>query len=485
MRVGPILPALLLAGCYLSHGADARRDGGGFDGARPDAARADAARRDAGPAGPCGATEGRRLELEVGPAEAPRVVDCPAAAPTPPCPGLCGNGSIDSCGLGGGTVETCDGSAACPSGFAGGTACCESCVLDVIDCEECRGASGVERCEALPTGLASDSLFGALGVGAGAPGAAFAWTIGSPTGGRLVVVDTLAEPDSTPSPPVCLAIGDGSVFRVDIAPTRDGFRLAATTADATEIAELDATGRPRGRAYRLVDLHGARLHARPDGGSLLVAGVGSQVDGVGVDPDGTPRWRTRLAEYSAEPSFGGAVHVDGHMLVALRAEEARIAVLTIEDDGELVCDRTVFPEDAEYPFIDARDGEIQLTFTSFGDRPGGARWLRLDPTGAPLGDPVALEGGMDTFNPAPIRLVPGGALVLVGGYTGGTYVAGHLDLHRLDASGGYRAPVERVVENPDGDARHRLVRWGDALLAAWLRGGPSAPSGIGFAVLRP
>lgn len=278
-----------------------------------------------------------------------------------------------------------------------------------------------------------------------------------------------------------------SASDIDLAATADGWVVAVQTTKGVELLRLADDGT---RAAPTEVLAGAALPGittTPAGDVLVVhtgvhAGRHAQLATL-VDRRGRAAWTTEVFAGTIEPNFGGQVYTDGGGFLVGRRDNAGVSVARVEQDGT-VSARRVVGGSTEYPSLVWCGGEGRVVWTDFGRMK--IRSTALDRRGDVIGPEQVLGGTPEYFNHSPAVCDGAGALVLLGGYTGGTGVSNRLDLTHVDRERGALPGAIRVLAEGDHAAYDpRLARLDDRRVAvAWVSLGPARTRAqIGLAVV--
>ncbi len=266
----------------------------------------------------------------------PPILGCLQTGETPcdagcgSCPGLCGNGRIDSCQEGslyGPVSEECDGippaGQTCASqGYASGTLACVNCSVDSTGCGAC--AAGPRTVACGRSSLQGATLDFGPALAATATELAVVWMEANP---GIQLHFTRLSPDLSVISDTCLM---GLTSPDDYAPGLKRFSAAASTSgwliaipheDGLTVASVDPAGTLKSRrttpfsaTYVGID-HMAVLVARPDGNPLL-----AWVDSGDGGPSGT--------------LFADVLAADGSVLTQLVGDSA------MHGNGPSSCPRT-------------------------------------------------------------------------------------------------------------------------------------------------
>lgn len=320
------LAALLLSGCYLSHGRgglDASSDGGPGDSGPRDGGPRDSGRRDAGP-----------LDCTVTPSLPPRECE--------PAPVSCASGT--------------PGCAPCAAGIA------------------CLRFAG----DALSASLAVDGERAAL-----------AWIRVDPSGAGSTVFFAHVEGDLSVGP-IGSCFDHRAPQEVALARATGGWVMAVEEDRALAVHLLDDNGNDRGPPMRIEDAVAPVLADRPVGGPLLVwtgsRGLMAALVADGCTPGSAP---VELIRDPVEPRFADAAFIGDAFLAICRSAGVTVARVGLDGlmEGPVVMPAT---GSTETPSIASSGGEILAGYSEFGASPSGVQLLRLGPDGRALAPPSSL-----------------------------------------------------------------------------------------------
>lgn len=283
-----------------------------------------------------------------------------------------------------------------------------------------------------------------------------------------------------------LDVSPGAVD-VDLAATSDGWVVAVQTEQGVELQRLADDGTRAGPRTTLAGAWTPGITTTPTGDVLVVhtaerGGRFPQIASL-VDRRGAVAWASEVFDGSIEPNFGGQVYTDGGGFLVGRRDNTGVAVARVEPDGA-VSARRVVAASTEYPSLIWCGAEGRLVWTDFDKLK--IRSTALDRAGNAQGPEHVLGGTPEYFNHSPALCDGAGALVLLGGYTGGTGVSNRLDLTRVDRERGAQPGAIRVLADGDHTAYDpRLTRLDDRRVAvAWISLGPTRTRAqIGLAVV--
>jgi len=233
-----------------------------------------------------------------------------------------------------------------------------------------------------------------------------------------------------------------AVYDIAVAAGRSGWLVATAEVSATVVHHVGLDGTIDGPSLRLPGSVAPHLVVEPSGDVLLVrTGASGTQAALLTSLDAPPRWDVVLVEHAVEPRFSSAVAVDGGFLVSLRGPEG-IEVVRLERDGSIGARQRQMGSSTEYPKLASCGRDARMVWADFSSQ-GMMRWARLDGRGASSDEPSTLGVIPEYFDPSPLLCDGHDSIVLLGGYTGGTGVASHLELVRVDAGGhaGERLPV--------------------------------------------
>ncbi len=407
------------------------------------------------------------------------LLGCPVPTLEPPCPGLCGNGSLDACAGGAEDCEDTAGSETCQSlGYADGTLSCTDCRFDRSECDDCAPGGVVQACRhfggvsvagfaiaARPDRIVVASYL--QGAGGSGVGAHVFWFDGWSS--KLVTI-----------PPGCLRAS--GIHGVELGRTPSGFLIAIDNTDGIDL--FDVGGNLNG--YRLAGAHNPRFASRPGAGPLLGFEIGEAQWAALLDVDGSVLWTTKVFDDTYTSTPYDAVFVGDAFLLAKRlvgpGASGGVRVARIEIDGRLTCVTQPGSAATEYPQL-AWDGTRgRVTWADFTNA-AVVKHAFIDAHAA-ASDVTTLS--LTDYNPAPVLASGTGSLVLLGSGTGGVYLANGLTAERLDASGGVQSS-DPFVDNPGNVTGYRLAPIdAHTAVAGWMRtsGGWGEGDGIGLALVK-
>lgn len=281
----------------------------------------------------------------------------------------------------------------------------------------------------------------------------------------------------------------GSAFDIDLAATADGWVVAVQTDQSLELLRLAPDGAPAGPRTALARAWTPGITTTPAGDVLVVhtATLDGRAPEVAtlVDRRGAVVWSTEVFEGSIEPNFGGQVYTDGGGFLVGRRDNHGVSVARVEPDGTVSARRTVAGS-TEYPSLAWCGADGRLVWTDFGALK--IRGTAIDRAGRAQGVEHVLGGTPTYFNHSPALCDGPGALVLLGGYTGGTGVSNRLDLTHVDpVRGPQPGAVAVLADNGHNAYDSRLVRLDDRRVAVgWISlSRAHTRSQIGLAVVEP
>lgn len=271
---------------------------------------------------------------------------------------------------------------------------------------------------------------------------------------------------------------------VAVAPWRSGWVVATSDGVGTVVRHVGADGSVQGPSLRLEG--GAAPHVAVGArGEVLVVRTGmfERTHGTRAalltDLDEPPRWDVMVVEQPTEPRFGSVVAMDGGFMVAQRGP-AGVEVVRVEHDGRIGARHQQMGSSTEYPKLASCGGTATMVWADFSAQPT-VRWAALDGRGQSSTTPVVLGAVPDYFDPSPALCDGLGSLVLLGGYTGGTGVASHLELVRVDGEGRAGGLVPVLGDAPGQRAYDwRIDRLDGDVVVAWIE----LEGSIGVARLR-
>ncbi|MEW5853120.1 MAG: hypothetical protein AB2A00_30330 [Myxococcota bacterium] len=385
------------------------------------------------------------------------------------CPGLCGNGQRDEC-MGFGLREICDGDDVpftCEAlGYAGGEVrCTAGCVLDPQGCRPCAEHPAIDACA--NTNLPSDDAWALSLATRGDTEIGAAWLALDAQGQyvtHFAVVDAELHVQAYSS---CLGI---PASQVALAGTESGWLMASVNG-RLRVHRLSASGAMLGERVVTTTVQGytGDVALAPGGEGRVLMVWQQQAYGFGVtlmaallDEEGEEVWSTPLDDEGYWEPFT-AVTAGNRLVVAAARSGSGITVFILSADGEVVAMGEPLGSFTTYPRL-AWDGQVvHLTATAYTAEPA-TLYVTLDVDGQALGEPAVI-GDHRYLNPAPVAVVDGVTHALLGGYTGTTWYASHLDL--ITPSQPARSPL--TVDQQYGAAiRHDLVALGGSLVVGWL-----------------
>lgn len=406
------------------------------------------------------------------------------AVPAGGCPGLCGNGRIDTCVTESAcpgpscqrfmSSDVCDGAVpagqSCASlGFAGGTlACSKACGLDTAPCAACVQDSRIARCVRL-TGVHAQ----AFALASKNDEVALAWLERQPEGGgelraRFALLSAELEIKQLGD-----CFGVAAWTSIALAPTPSGWAVAldnnATSGSAVGFYLLDELGRPAADPQPLIP--GASrptLAARPTGGPLLLYGNTASLR----DEKGVELWRREVQPGTVE--WPTAVYTgDGFLWAGRVGSKRAVTVARLELDGTVSAAGEPVAGDQSAPALVWTDSGAGLVWS------GG--WARLDRTGALLGAPVALDGAI----PGAVSAGDGTIVLMHAEEIAPMNPRGHLRLGRLDATGNFRTPLFPVLWDGHSPVAHAIVRAGNRAIIGQITDNPYEGRRLFLASVRP
>lgn len=413
----------------------------------------------------------------------------PVSAPTPPCPDMCGNQTVDSCSFPSGAdginvnllSEECDGPSpsdvSCGTlGFEAGTLRCdETCRRDVSSCTVCAsGSSEGVRCTERLFGLVQPDPYYFWSASLGERHA-LGYTSGfhdvrlAMVGGNLSV---LSEH--------CYAIRSRLVGLV---PNADGWLLALQASDTFPpshvLLPVDGEGRPRGPANSIVagNLPPSVVLVRGASGShlLLVDDREGSLRAAAVDTRGAILWQRNLGPAWSGVRPAGVAVGNGYLVAAMSGtpENREFAVLPVAADGtvgpSIVAARYSNGWEPDNPRFATFQGEITLGW----DEAGSLNLARLAPSGELLGQPVAtnISGAQAIAGTGPAEIT---AIVALGDAP--------LEVRTIDMSGTTGGTTKVIARQPGVASSGFFDVEGPAALW-WVPG--SSWDRISLAVLAP
>lgn len=267
-----------------------------------------------------------------------------------------------------------------------------------------------------------------------------------------------------------LVIPGEATYDVAVASWRGGWLLATAHAGpVTVLRHVGADGSMQGPS---LSLDGGTPHLAVNArGEVLVVrtGVNDGTHGTraalltGLDEP--PRWDVGVLEQPTEPRFGSAVALDDGFLVAQRGT-AGVEVVRLERNGRLTARHQQVGSSTEYPKLASCGATATMVWADF-TQPPRLRFAGLDARGQSTLEPVVLGATPDYFDPSPVLCDGLGSIVLLGGYTGGTGVASHLELVRVDGRG-RAGELVPVLAGTQRAYDWRLDRLDGDVVVAWI-----------------
>jgi hypothetical protein len=279
-----------------------------------------------------------------------------------------------------------------------------------------------------------------------------------------------------------LVIPVEAAYDVAVAPWRSGWVVATSDGGATVVRHVGADGSLQGPSLRLDG--GGSQHVAVSARDEVLVMRNAMIERTAVvrvallnGLDEPPRWDVPVIEQPSEPRFGSVVAMDDGFMVAQRGS-AGVEVVRIDGSGRIVARNQQVGSHTEYPELASCGATATMVWADFSAHPR-LRWTALDGRGQSTTEPVTLGEVPDYFDPSPALCDGLGSLVLLGGYTGGTGVASHLELVQVDGEGraGDRKPVLGGTQRAYD---WRLDRLGDDVVVAWIE----LEGSIGVARLR-
>jgi len=290
---------------------------------------------------------------------------------------------------------------------------------------------------------------------------AFAWT--GTGGARLARLDRRLRVTADPTG----AIGPSSARDVALTALTTGWALAVSWSEGSsgfvDLYFVDDEGSFTRRA-QLAGFHHAFFGDRESGPLLVLSGP-EDTRAVLLDAHARPSWERHIAERTTEPQYASAVFTGESFLVGLR--DRGVTLVPVGLDGVVGPRVSPVGTTTEYPQLVWTGSSALVLHAHFG-REARLHSLRVDARGTPLGPPVPIGEPRRYFNYSPgVAVGRDEALVLLGGYTGGTGQSLPLDVGLFSGTELTRVPAtltgdRRAVRNYD------ITRTRSTIVAAWV-----------------